>query len=287
MYRNATAFHINETTLPIIDFSRRSERKIGALESKVVMWCPIIGEDLVANAGDGLFFCMLTKEKILPESVVADQVGEIVKDIEKRDGITLSKKQISSYKSQIREKLLATAFVKKSYTVCFLNKDYFIVDTPSVGRAEDALTLLRETMGGLNAKPVTGTDIPTTLTHWGMDSKNVPESFVRTGNYAIKSPMGDKKVKLHNFFDGEALGAEDYTISGGIVTEMSLNYGGKISFTLTDSFILKGVHYDLSSCDKDPTNQYEIMMAEFEITARELVNLFNVLVGVLCYERED
>ena len=281
MFKNSIAYSIvtdKEITSPAIETN--AIRKIGALESKIVGWCPVVGDEYVKEVTDGLFLCLMTKEKILPASVIDDALADEVAEIES-GGTLLSKKRIKQIREDIIDKLLPAAFVKKTKTLCFIGQDYLIIDTSSPGKADDVVHLLFKTFESFaKITQLDSSRLSELLTKWSGDPELVPDPLLRSGSYAIKSIDNEKKVRLKGFYDGEELGAEDFVHAGEIVTDMSLCWEGKVSFTLTDNFVLKQLSYDLSSCDKDSTNAYQIMLSELEITAHELTGLFDTLVDL-------
>ena len=282
MFKNLITFKINGHPFTSeADFKKHEIGKLGALGSKLNGWCPIIGDRfaLYPEGVNAVFFCMMTKEKILPTSVIDDAVQEEVFEIEKT-GVTLSKSQIKLIKSDVIDRLLAIALIRRTKVNCFMTTEYLFVDSSSPSKADEVISLILKTFPEMTLSPFDLPLLPEKLTQWGKDAQLVPDCFLRCGAYVIKSPDGEKQVRMKGFHDGETLGAEDFVREGEIVTEMSLSWEGRVTFMLTSNAVLKQVYYDLSKCDEKSENPLEVVQAETFITASELVALIEALQEV-------
>jgi recombination associated protein RdgC len=283
MFKNACVFSIDE---PVINLdvaeellTEREIREIGSTELCIHGWTPVINEKFAESVTNGLFFRMATKEKILPASIVKDEINKSIAAAEEYLGRVLTKQERAEHKEAILLRMAAVALVKQTFIDGFLNNDFLVVDTASPSKAEDFASLLRKTLGSLKATPLTAVnDIKSVLTDWAIDSENVPVHLERTGSYLIKLDEENKKVRMQGFVDGESLGAEGYAEAGGIILEMSLNYSERIDFSITDGFVLKKIDYGYIETDDSEEDQYLIDLAELELTSGELTELIKQLV---------
>lgn len=283
MFKNAVVFKINEPVGNLDEIesllTEHATREIGSMELRHLGWAPVIKDNLAESTEHGLFFRMAIKEKILPAAVVNDECAKEIARLEDEQQRVLSKKERATVKDEILVKLVQVALVKNSHIDGFLNDDFLVVDTSSAGKAEDFANLLRRTLGSLKAEPLSSSKpIEQTLTHWAINSDNVPKHLDRTGSYLIKLDEENKKVRMQGFVDGESLGAEAYAEAGGKVVEMSLTYSEKIDFSITDGFIFRKIDFGDIECDDDEEDPHLIKLAEMELTAGELTELIKQMV---------
>ncbi|MDE9590223.1 recombination-associated protein RdgC, partial [Xenorhabdus bovienii] len=114
------------------------------------------GEALTHAAGNQILICMQREDKILPSSVIKKELWAKIEKLEGEQHRKLKKTEKDSLKDEVIHTLLPRAFSKESQTYLWIDNDNqrIVVDANSAKRAEDALALLRKTLGSLPVTPM-------------------------------------------------------------------------------------------------------------------------------------
>ncbi|EOG5361695.1 recombination-associated protein RdgC, partial [Proteus mirabilis] len=122
-----------------------------------------------------------------------------------------------------------------------LDKQRIIVDASSYKRAEDSLALLRKTLGSLPVIPLhTEQLIELTLTEW-VRNNDTPSGFMLHDEAELKAVLeegGIAKFKKQDLASDEIA---THIEAGKHVTQLSMEWQERISFTITDSLMLKKI----------------------------------------------
>ena len=115
-------------------------------------WVPPLGEETetLVHAANGRFLlCLRREEKLLPSTVVREQLEEKVATIESEQGRKVYRKEKLTMKDEIIQDCLPRAFSRSTRTYAYLDTraNWFFVDAASAGRAEELLNLLRDCIG--------------------------------------------------------------------------------------------------------------------------------------------
>lgn len=129
------------------------------------------GQDqLLSHQAEGkILLCAKKEEKLLPASVVNDAVANKVDLLEEKENRRLKKTERDTIKDEVLLDLLPRAFTRSQLTFLLVsvNDGVILVDAASSKKAEDALALLRKTLGSLPVVPaLPDTPVETTLTAW-------------------------------------------------------------------------------------------------------------------------
>jgi recombination associated protein RdgC len=90
--------------------------------------------------------CLETEDRLLPCSVVAEEVEQRAIDLEKLQGYKPGRKQMRELKERVTAELLPKAFTQKRLTLGVFAGKYFMVDTSSPARADLMLKALRSAL---------------------------------------------------------------------------------------------------------------------------------------------
>lgn len=199
----------------------------------------------------------------------------------------LKKTEKDSLKDEVIQTLLPRAFSKYSTTSIWINAGagLIIIDAASARKAENALVLLRKTMGSLPVIPMTlDTPIELTLTEW-LRSGAAPAGFVLQEEAELKAVLeqgGILRSKHQDLVSDEIRG---HIAAGKLVTKLALEWQGRISFMLSDDGSLKKVKYSATlleqNDDIDREDYAQRFDADFILMAGELAALIAHLVDAL------
>lgn len=206
------------------------------------------GEDapLVHVSGDFILISAQKEERILPGSVVRDALKEKVDEIESEEQRKVYKKERDQIKDEIIQAFLPRAFIRKSSTFAAidLKQGLILVNSASPAGAEDLLSTVREVIGTLPVRPLTVKIAPSaSMTDWVKTSKAPDDFFVL-----------DKVTLADTHEDGGKINATRQDLSsdeiqahlakGMLVTNLAMAWQDKLSFTLDDKMVIKGIKFE-------------------------------------------
>lgn len=251
-------------------------------------WVPSLkgSEQLLYTSTGQTLLTILTEEKMLPSSVIKEEVEKKIERFEEREGRKPKKTEKDSFKDEVIQELLPRAFSKYSNTLIWIcnEKGLIFVESGSAKKAEDALALLRKTLGTLPVTPfTTETPIETTLTHW-IKEQEIPQGFTVLDEAELKAVLegGVLTSKKEDLFSDEI---KQHIEAGKVVTKLYLDWQEKVSFVLTEEGLLKKIKFADSIKDKnsdiDKEDKAQRFDADFVLFTGTLVEMFGELQSVL------
>lgn len=294
-FKSALVYRLNRD-LPFVvaDLQQQMEAfrfsPVGSQDVSRAGWVsPLIddSEMLVHEVNGQLLLKIRKEEKILPSSVITKGVAEKVAKLESEQARQLKKTERDRIKDEVLHSLLPRAFTKDSFTQIWIDtkNSLIIVDAASARKAEDAMALLRKSLGSLPVVPLTlETPIELTLTEW-----------VRAGDMPAGLALGDRATLKAVLEHGGVLKSQKQDLvsdeiathiaAGKLVTELALNWQERISFTLTDAAAIKRLQFSdiltIQNDDIDVEDKAQRSDADWLLMTGELSSLIADLVAAL------
>ncbi|AJJ56543.1 recombination-associated protein rdgC [Yersinia pseudotuberculosis IP 32953] len=253
-------------------------------------WISPMGNEsatLAHVANKQILITLQCEKKDLPAPVIARELASKVERLEQEQHRKLKKTEKDSLKDEVIQTLLPRAFSKYSTTSIWINAGagLIIIDAASARKAENALALLRKTMGSLPVVPLTlETPIELTLTEW-LRSGAAPAGFILQEEAELKAVLeqgGILRSKHQDLVSDEIRG---HIAAGKLVTKLALEWQGRISFMLSDDGSLKRVKYSTTLLERnddiDREDYAQRFDADFILMAGELAALIAHLVDAL------
>lgn len=249
-------------------------------------WVPF--NQTLAYQVNGQYLLTIQKqEKLLPGNVVKQHLDARIAKLETEQGRKLKKTEKDSLKDEVLQSLLPRAFTKDSRTQLWIDirNGWIVVDASSAKRAEDALALLRKSLGSLPVVPLTiEKPVELTLTEW-VRSGNAPAGFAIGDAAELKAILADggiAKVKKQDLVSDEIA---THIEAGKVVTKLALDWEQRITFTLTDNATLSRLKFcDELIMQNDDIDREDVLArfdADFTLMTGELQALINQLVVAL------
>ena len=139
-------------------------------QSKFGWISPLKGSEMLSFYVNGQFLLLARKEeKILPAAVVKKAVDERIAELEQAQQRKLQKVEKQAIKDDVIAVLLPRAFSRQQHTPIWIDSQSGLVyvESASSKRAEDALALLRKSLGSLPVVPLMfNQEIASTMTKW-------------------------------------------------------------------------------------------------------------------------
>ena len=256
---------------------------LGSTELRHFGWHESLGKGslLTTESNGNILICARSEEKILPTAVVKDAVDEMVETLESEHGRGATKKEREQFKEDVIFELLPRAFNKVTDTHAYINveNNTIVINTPSRGKAENLLALLRKTIGTLPVISISPEGVPDeVMTEWlSIDSD---DRFINSGVFSLGmeahfNSLGDQSataiVKNQDLLGDEVkahLDADQY------VTKIALEYDESMSFLLNDDLSIKRIKFfDVITEQNDDIDLDDLnakLIADFTLMAGEL-----------------
>lgn len=225
------------------------------------------GGQLVHSTGSQqILICAKKEEKNLPASVIKQELQAKVAQLESEQSRKLKKTEKDSLKDEVLHTLLPRAFSRYSQTLVWIDavNGLIMVAAGSAKKAEDVLALLRKSIGSLPVVPLTiESPIELTLTEW-VRSGQTPEGFQLQDEAELKAILeegGTIRCKKQSLFSDE-IGS--HIENGKLVTQLSVDWQGRISFQINDTFALKKIKPSDTLIDQNDDIDREDFAQRFE-----------------------
>jgi len=203
------------------------------------------GEQLTHAANAYIMVCARREEKVLPASVVREFVTEKVTAIEEQEARSVRRKERDQIKEEVLLDLLPRAFSRSSHTFAYLDpkNGWLVVDVASASKAEDLVSLLRESLGGL---PVVlpSVNIPPTreFTQW-LRNQSAPSGFVIEDRCELRDPKEEGGVVRCTRQDLSAEEVMSHLTAGKQVTKLAIEWNERLSCILTDDLTVQRLRF--------------------------------------------
>lgn len=232
------------------------------------------GEMLVHSANGCHLMCISKEDRIIPSSVVNEELEERVDTIEQEQSRKVGRKERNEMKDQIILELMPKSFTKTSHTYGYVDtqNNLLVVDAGSAKKAEDFASFLRQAIGSLKARPMMVDSSPSfVMTGWLTEERVVPDSFQLGASANLKDTGEDPgKINLKNL---ELVSEEiqNHLAQGMVVTQLQVHFDDKMAFNLNEEMQIKSIKYgeilneQLDAIDAD--DRLAVFDASFTITS--------------------
>lgn len=187
----------------------------------------------------------LRQERLLPASVVKEEVDERVADIEAEEGRKVTRREKTALKEQVTEEFMPRAFVRSQKIDLWWDtkRGLIGVNASSRSRAEDVLDLLRETLGSLKVTPLATQSLPIrAMTTWLSDAASRPADLQLGDSVELKA-KGDDGVVKGRQVDLDSDEMQQLLEGGRQASKLALSLEGQLSFVMHDDLSLKSLRF--------------------------------------------
>ena len=248
LYRLHGAPELDSTTLSDA-LQAHAAKPLGNADARRLGWTApsgrLSGGQLLHEIQGQRLLSVLRQERLLPASVVKEEVDEQVADIEAREGRKVTRKEKTALKEQVTEALLPRAFVRsQKIDLWWDTRRHLIgINASSRSRAEDLLDLLRETLGSLKATPLSSQTLPIrAMTTWLGDPASRPADL-QLGDQVELKAKGDDGVLRARQVDLDSDEIQQLLESGRQASKLAMSLEGRLSFVLHDDLALKSLRF--------------------------------------------
>ena len=232
-------------------------------------WTPPLGKtgkQLVHTSNGYSMICLLKEDKILPSSVVNDELAERVEQLELKEGRKLFRKERLQLKDDIIAQLLPKAFTKRKKTFAYISpKDRLLVlDTSSQSQAEVFLSFLRKALDRLPVAPIATKGTPSEImTRWLIEG-HASDNFELESEAELFNPKEDgNTVKCK----GQDLGSneiEELLKAGKFAKKLNVAWKESLTCVLEDASTVKRLKFSDVILEKANEHDAESVAEQFD-----------------------
>ena len=240
-------------------------------------------ESLAHQANGKILLVAKREEKILPTEVVNRELNKRITALEEKEQRKLKKVERSSLKDDVIATLLPQAFSRIKTTALYIDtlKQLIFVDAASSKTAEDALALLRKSLGSLPVVPLEFNCAPCeVMTRWVTDT--APDWIIFREEVEIreKADLGVIHCKQKAVEDDEII----ELVQNGLVSKLALEWEDNLKFVLVEDGALKRLKFDDNITEKNDDIVKEDAAARFDADFVLMVNVLGKTVDSLIKE---
>ncbi|WP_082353214.1 recombination-associated protein RdgC [Pseudoalteromonas sp. R3] len=299
---NAIAYKFKEIPSQYLDaetlesaLAQDRSRRCGSQEAQTFGWTTALGDhgDKLAHVvGDKILLCAKRYERVIPASVVNEMMHEKIKLIETEEGRTVKKKERDEIKENILQTITPQAFEKSSNThiLIDLTKGFVFVNASSFNKAEEALALLRKSVGTLPVAPLfANVFIDTALTEF-VAEQTPPEHFTFGGTARLSDTAEASSEIVLKERDLQSEEVQEL-MQNTFVTVLELKYKDQVTFTLDSKGTIKRIKYSDIIKERNGDIPLEDMAAklsaDFILIITELTELATALHAAIRTKIDD
>ncbi len=266
-FRNLTLFRFSESTAKSLKsleakLDKHRLRPCGPIELSTRGFTSPLGRDeetLAHRVGDFILVNLANETRLLPNSVVYDELSTRLMKIAKKQGRKVGSKERKRLKDEILTELLPRAFTKMSRTGCYLSpkSGFVVLDTASRKKAEEGISLLREALGSFPAVPMAPEESPRRqMTDWLIRGK-LPAGLALGDECELRDPTQDGAIMRCRRQDLETDEVREHLKSGKQVFALSLVFENRLGFVLGEDLTLRKLRFldqvqdELGETDRD------------------------------------
>ncbi len=200
---------------------------------------------LVHAAGGRLLLCMKREEKLLPATVVREQLAEKIAAIEAEEARKVYRKERLGMKDEIVQDCLPRAFSRSTLVFAYIDvkAHWIFIDAASAARAEELLNVLRECIGSFPVVlPQVNNAPAASMTAW-LAHRKLPEGFTAGDDCELREPGEDGGVVRCRGVDLYSEEVETHLHAGRQVVRLGLTWDERVSLLLAEDLCLKRLKF--------------------------------------------
>jgi len=288
LYRLTKPFTLTAEALDE-ELQSRKFRHCGPLELSVAGWdSPIrLPEAPLVHAANGYFMvCLRREDKVLPSAVIREVVDERAELIKEEQGRDIGRREWRELRDNVEQELIPKAFSKSNRTYAYIDpkENWLVVDASSAKRAEELVSLLRETLGSLPAKPIKVNHAPADVfTRWLL-GQQCSEGFELGDECELRSPLEDGAIVRCRHQELASEEIRGHLDAGKQAVRLALSWHDHLELIVDEELAVKRLRFsDLimeEAMEMGVEDEAARFDADFSLMTLELNKFFPALVEV-------
>lgn len=284
LYRLPSGWAVSPTDLEDA-LARHPLRPCGGFDMQTRGWVHAgHGQRFLYAQGRECLLALGLDQKLLPASIINQEVKARAIEIEDSQGYPVSRRQRRELKQQITDELLARALTRQRTINGWLSaeQDWLAIDTTSVPRAEEFVESLRAALGSFAVQRLdTRHSAQAAMTRWLVNG-DADGPFRIDDELELQTVGGGATIRyLKHELDGREISG--HLNAGMAPTRLALVWKDRIAFVLQRDLQIRRIRfldvYEESQARADEAaEQFDL---DFALTSGELTGLLSDLVEVL------
>jgi recombination associated protein RdgC len=227
---------------------QRTFEPCGKSQALSMGWVAPLGDassELAHAAGGRLLIKLKREEKLLPSTVVREQLEEKVAVIESEQARKVYRKERLTLKDEIVQDCLPRAFTRSSAVFAYIDtrSNWIFVDAASAARAEELLNLLRECIGSFPVILPQVNDAPSaTMTGW-LAHQSLPDDFALGEECELREFGEEGGVVRCRGVDLLSEEVETHLNAGKQVARLALCWEERVKLVLAEDLCLRRLKF--------------------------------------------
>jgi recombination associated protein RdgC len=291
-FRNLQLYRLIDTfeaSAEQLDEALRSRvfKPCAGLDTHSLGWVPPAGREatqLVHASNGRMMVCLRREERILPSAVVREQVEEKAQAIAAAESRPVGRKEKQRIKDEVIVDLLPRAFTRSSHLFAYIDPaaGWVVIDSSTAKKAEELLSLLRETLGSLRARPLAVNQAPASvLTRWVEQAPG--DGFQLGDECELKEPVDKGGVMRGRRLDLSSAEVRSHLDAGMQVVKLAVAWEERIAALLCDDLGIRRLRFlDLimeAAADVDADDALARFDADFALMGMELARFLPAVIA--------
>jgi len=244
---------------------------------------------LVYSLGGQWLIALAVEQRLLPSSVVNEEVKDRAELLEAQQGYAPGRKQMKELRERITEELMPRAFTRRRSTFVWIDpvNGWFCVDAASPGKAEEVIEHLRHCLDEFPLTMLHTELSPTSSMSDWLAGGDAPAGFTIDRDCEMKA-CGEEQSAVryvrHPLEGDTHEEVKAHLASGKLPTKLALTWDDRISFVLTEKLEIKRLAFlDLLKEQAQQGNNHaeEQFDADFALMTGELSRFIPQLIAAL------
>lgn len=270
-------------------------RPCAGLDTHRLGWVPPAGRDTtqLVHAADGrMMVCLRREDRVLPASVIRDHVDAKADAIAAQESRPVGRKEKQRIKDEVITDLLPRAFTRSSHLFAYIDPaaQWVVIDSGTSKRAEELLSVMRETLGTLRVRPLAVTRAPgPVMTRWL--ERSPPAGFALGDECELKEPVDNGGVMRGRRIDLAGPEVRSHLDAGMQVGRLAIEWQQRIGCILCDDLGVRRLRFlDLvmdEASDVEADDALARFDADFALMGMELARFIPAVIDTLGGLDED
>ncbi len=252
------------------------------------------GSQFCHSVGRYSMVCLRREERLLPSSVVNEQLAERIEQIELNEGRSVRRKEKQQLRDELVQTLLPQAFTRSSRQFAYIDRQHgwLVVDSASARRAEELLIALRESMEAagqsLRVRLAQTHESPRILMTQWLAGEGIPAGFELGEDYELQDPQNEGAVVRCRHHDPFAEEIQAHLAAGKQVSKLALEWRERLSLVLDEALVVRRLRIadalqEEAGGEGDPVSEFD---ADFALMSMELSRFIAELMTAFGGEAE-